>query len=214
MCKRLICLFLGVLILGFVVGAASGQPLQQDPGPDGIVSVEAENFDENIPREPHTWELITEVADGYVPPDGFSGGFAMQNTPTTLAGGSGRNDPADFLANSPRLDFQIEFVHTGIHYVWILGYGMDGNSDSLHSGLDGEHVATADRISLASGTLTWRNIAYEDPERIMIEVDTPGLHTFNLWMREDGATVDKIVLTTNPNFTTFFIIPSWLYSQA
>lgn len=30
---------------------------------------------------------------------------------------------------------------------------------------------------------------------------TPGVRTFNLWMREDGCTVDKIILTTNASFT-------------
>ena len=30
-----------------------------------------------------------------------------------------------------------------------------------------------------------------------INVATPGLHTLNLWMREDGLEVDKVVLTTD-----------------
>ena len=28
----------------------------------------------------------------------------------------------------------------------------------------------------------------------------PGVHTINLWMREDGCTVYKILLTTDPKF--------------
>ncbi|MHC4517760.1 MAG: hypothetical protein ACYTAS_04160, partial [Planctomycetota bacterium] len=199
MCRESIYLLFGVVVLGLATGSVNAQALQQDPGPDGIVSVEAENFDENVPNDPHTWELITEVADGFVPPDGFSGGFAMQSTPTTLAGGAGNN--TGYVENSPRLDYQIEFVHTGTHYVWVLGYGMDGNSDSLHSGLDGEAIDTADRIGGINGNYNWTNTAYQDPERIMFEVDTPGLHTLNIWMREDGSTVDKIVLTINPDYT-------------
>jgi len=186
-------------ILGFVAGITGAQPLQQDPGPDGIVSVEAENFDNNVPVDPHTWELITESADGFAPADGFSGGFAMQSTPTTLAGGAGVNE--GYAENSPHLDYLIEFTHTGTHYVWVLAYGMDGNSDSLHSGLDGEEIATADRIGGINLNYHWTNTAYQDPERIMFDVPTTGLHTLNIYMREDGSVVDKIVLTTNPDYT-------------
>ncbi|HCO95621.1 MAG TPA: hypothetical protein DIU00_17020, partial [Phycisphaerales bacterium] len=104
MCKELMYLISFVVVLGLAGNVAIADPYQQDTGPNGIVSIEAENYDEYTPRPPHTWELITESASGFSPPNGFSGGFAMQSTPTTPAGGAGPNDPADFLANSPRLD--------------------------------------------------------------------------------------------------------------
>ena len=201
MCRKLTYLIYLIPVLILTSVPAAADPFQQDLGPDGIVSIEAENFDENIPRPPHTWELITESASGFSPAGGFSGGYAMQSTPTTPAGGSGFNDPADFLANSPRLDYEINFLTTGTYYVWVLAWGLDGNSDSIHSGLDGQHVATADRITGFSNNYTWTNTAYEDPERIMFDVTSAGVHTLNIWMREDGSVVDKIVLTTNPNYT-------------
>ena len=201
MCKELMYLISFVVVLGLAGNVAIADPYQQDTGPNGIVSIEAENYDEYTPRPPHTWELITESASGFSPPNGFSGGFAMQSTPTTPAGGAGPNDPADFLANSPRLDYEVEFDQTGTYYVWVLAWGLDGNSDSMHSGLDGEAVATADRISGFSNNYTWTNTAYQDPERIMFDVTTAGLHTVNIWMREDGSVIDKIVLTTNPDYT-------------
>jgi len=200
MCRKLIFLIYFVLVLGLTGGPATADPYQQDIGPDGIVSIEAENFDENTPRPPHTWELITESASGFSPPGGFSGGFAMQSTPTTPAGGAGPDTPADFLANSPRLDYEVNFLKTGTYYVWVLAWGLDGNSDSMHSGLDGEAVATADRISGFNNNYTWTNTAYQDPERISFDVTTTGVHTVNIWMREDGSVIDKIVLTTNPNY--------------
>jgi hypothetical protein len=200
MSKKLMYLNL-VLVLVLTGAPAIADPFQQDPGPDGIVSMEAENFDENTPRPPHTWELITESASGFSPPGGFSGGFAMQSTPTTPAGGAGPDAPADFLANSPRLDYEVNFVKTGTYYVWVLAWGLDGNSDSLHSGLDGEAIATADRISGFNNNYRWTNTAYQDPERIMFDVTSTGVHTVNIWMREDGSVIDKIVLTTNPDYT-------------
>jgi hypothetical protein len=200
MCRKLTCLIYLILVLVLTGVPAIADPFQQDPGPDGIVSIEAENFDENIPQPPHTWELITESASGFAPPGGFSGGFAMQSTPTTPAGGDGF-DPPDYLTRSPRLDYEVNFLKTGTYYVWVLAWGLDGNSDSLHSGLDGEAIATADRISGFSGNYTWTNTPYQDAERVSFDVTTAGLHTVNIWMREDGSVIDKIVLTTNPNYT-------------
>ncbi|KKK75426.1 hypothetical protein LCGC14_2873840, partial [marine sediment metagenome] len=48
MSKKLMYLFSVVLVLVFATGVESADPFEQDPGPDGIVSVEAENFDDNI----------------------------------------------------------------------------------------------------------------------------------------------------------------------
>ena len=35
----------------------------------------------------------------------------------------------------------------------------------------------------------------------IVNVATTGVHTVNLWMREDGFVADKLVVTTNANFT-------------
>ncbi|MHC4172535.1 MAG: hypothetical protein ACYST5_06285 [Planctomycetota bacterium] len=66
MCKKLIHLASFVLVLGLAVGVADAQPLNQDPGPDGIVSVEAEHFDDNVEVGGHKWELTG-------PTGGFTG---------------------------------------------------------------------------------------------------------------------------------------------
>jgi len=71
MLKKLIYLVSFVLVAGLVGGVASADPLHQDPGPDGIVSVEAENFDENVPQSGVEW---VEVG----PTEGFTGTAGMQ----------------------------------------------------------------------------------------------------------------------------------------
>jgi hypothetical protein len=190
-------LILLVPVLGLCTGVANGDGFLQDPGPDGIVSMEAEKFDKNTPQGGHTWDFITS-------PAGFSGAGAMQAMPNT---GAGPNAAADYLANSPRLDFKVIFEKAGTHYIWVRAYAPDeaaqpsGNNDSLHAGLNNQAIATSDRISGFGASYTWTNTAYQDPERIMFDVPSAGPHTVNIWMREDGAIVDKIVLTTNPNYT-------------
>ena len=35
----------------------------------------------------------------------------------------------------------------------------------------------------------------------VVNVTTPGKHVFNIWMREDGTVIDRIILTTNSGYT-------------
>jgi len=199
MTKSLIYWVSLVLLLGPTEGMPNTVPLQQDPGPDGIVSVEAENFDRNTPMPSHTWELITVVEGGFAPPGGFSGGVAMLATP---GGSDGRgNINAGYPTGSPRLDYEVNFKKTGTHYIWILGWCSDSYANSIHSGLNGEEIATANNIGLAIGTYEWTSTSWNDATRRSFEVTSLGIHTLNIWMREDGAVVDKILLTTNPDYT-------------
>ena len=47
---------------------------------------------------------------------------------------------------------------------------------------------------------TWTNLDTKD-KRVTVGILTPGPYTFNVWMRDDGLYIDKIVLTTDPDFT-------------
>jgi hypothetical protein len=199
MCKKMTYLITFVLVLGLATGVESADPFEQDPGSDGIVSIEAENFDDNILKGASYWEFVTSTVV-FTPADGFSGGGAMQSMPDTLLGGGAGFDTG-YGENAPRLDYQVNFTKTGTHYVWIFAYGMDGNSDSCHAGLDGEETPLSNRMSGWSNSYNWDNDRYERPERSQIDITTAGLHVLNIFVREDGLTVDKIVLTTNPNYT-------------
>ncbi len=188
-----------VLALSLIAGTATAaDPFRQDTGPDGIVSMEAENFDDNVPNPPHEWIFVTE-------PAGFSGEGAMQNTPADPGGGVGMD--TDYVENSPRLDFQVNFVKAGTHYIWLRGYGQDGNSDSCHAGLDGEAQPGGYRFWSFSAAYTWLNVTDGTPARRTLEVPSTGVHTVNVWMREDGCIIDKIVLTTNPDYTPIGVGP-------
>jgi hypothetical protein len=176
------------LVVGLSVGAVNADPLQQDPGPDGIVSVEAENYDANVEVGGHAWVLTGSTG-------GFTGTAGMW-APNGQGGGG-----SDYAANSERLEYEINFVKTGTHYVWILAWGASGTDDSCHAGLDGEATPLSDNLSGWSGDYEWNNSRYQRPERAQIEITSTGPHTLNIWVREDGLIIDKIVLTTNPNFT-------------
>ncbi len=195
MSKKLIYLASFVLLLGLAVSVTGAEPLLQDPGPDGIVSVEAENFDENTPQGSYMWQFATDIA-------GFCGTGFMRAMPAGGGEPTGGNRNLDYVARSPRLDFEVNFIKTGTHYVWVRGYIIGGNDDSAHVGLDGE-APTSDRMQTGSteDTWEWSNGRRENLGLATIDVADAGVHTINVWMREDGWRFDKIVLTTNPDYT-------------
>ena len=101
-------------------------------------------------------------------------------------------------------------VKTGLHYFWFRG--SDGGGDSLNAGIDGDspsftmnNMAEPDccgtRLVPGGVSFTWVNgIDLTLAGRAQFEVTTQGVHTINIWMREDGQIVDKFLITTDPNF--------------
>ncbi|MEO0468096.1 MAG: Ig-like domain-containing protein [Bacteroidota bacterium] len=172
---------------------SSCQFVQQN---DGLVVMEAENFQANTAQGGKSFVQTIDLA-------GFSGDAAMTTTPN-----SGTNQNSGYEANSPRLDFRIQFVQSGTHYIWLRTHSQgSGGDDSFHAGLNGIGSASADRISANSSSFIWGNGTMDGPVA-SVDVPAAGIHTFNLWMREDGATVDKIILTTDPNYTPSGIGPN------
>ena len=168
----------------FATPEASAAGYQQDAS-TGLVSIELENFDTNLPQGNHAWSTI---ASGDA-----SGGSAMLATPNT-----GTNNNTGFETASPRLDYRVNFTRVGTHYIWIRGQGASVD-DSVHVGLNGTAQATSDRVT-GFITTAWRwSGDTMDTARATIEVTAPGEQVVNLWMREDGTQVDKIVLTTDPS---------------
>ena len=150
---------------------------------NGLVALEAEDYDANFPRSGHQW------VDRAV--SGSSGTGTLAAMPDI----GGAYD-VNYVKDSPRLDYSINFVRTGIHYVWIRAQRESGNGDSLHVGLDNTPVSSGHRMTISSSNrLDWSN-RNMGRERVVIDVPTVGEHTLNIWMREDGAIIDKVVLTT------------------
>ncbi|MHC4507157.1 MAG: hypothetical protein ACYTFI_28085, partial [Planctomycetota bacterium] len=171
------------------VPAAGSILYRQDPGPDGLVLIEAEDFSSKADAGAHRWEPVTS-------PKGFRGKGAMKASPDQGTRPAGNEAPA----NSPRLDYRIEFVRTGRHYLWVRMYGADKDGDSCHAGIDGK-VTVADFMATVVREYSWVGRLDYARTRGRFDVPTPGTHTVNVWMREDGTIVDAIAVTTNPKWT-------------
>jgi len=167
-------------------GASTGY--QQDPGPDGLLVFEAEHFDSRVSQSSHDW-TTTSSADA-------SGSVALFAGPN-----NGAFIDTGYVTTSPRADFRVNFVKTGVHYLWVRGRADSGSDDSFHMGIDGQAVTSADRMTVhAESTFSWSRVTMDGPVA-SVPVASAGVHMINLWMREDGTIIDKILLTSSANFT-------------
>ena len=104
----------------------------------------------------------------------------------------------NYASISPRLDYFIKFEHSGIHYLWGRGHaGGDTASDAFHAGLDGFALAEAMNISF-DGTDEWKwSDTTATRQLAVINIPQPGVHVLNIWVKETGFVLDKLVLTTD-----------------
>ena len=189
---------IGAMVAARDAAAAPGDPFQQ--ASDGLVSIEAEHYDANVPNGGQSF-----VASS---PAGASGNAALTASPNSDVV---RN--TGYAASSPRLEYRVNFVKTGTHYIWARGIGTTPGDDSVHAGLDGAEVASSDRIANFGAGWTWSRDTMDGPVAT-VNVATAGVHVVNVWMREDGFIIDKLVITTDPSFAPSALGPAESARQA
>jgi hypothetical protein len=153
---------------------------------NGQVVIEAEHFAQNVARDGWSWQPETALG-GYV-----GEGYIAARPDTD------RQFITDFTTTSPELHYTINFTDTGTYYVWLRGYAPNGAGDSVYLGLDGPSANVL--TGLTPRMWDWANTGTQS-NPVTIEITQPGLHTFHLWQREDGIRLDRILLTTNNQYT-------------
>ena len=107
---------------------------------------------------------------------------------------------------SPELRYSNVYVPTGgTYYIWTCGWGGSYEDDSVHMGYSDALQPTSDRISFfhpnywrwSGHTMDIVNGSYE-PARFTSVAS--GDRIFNVWMREDGLRIDRILLTRSSTF--------------
>jgi hypothetical protein len=161
-------------------------------GDDGFVVWEAEDYDRNPDG---LWFRDTERGAA-------SGGVSMVNY--NGAGGS---------ENATKLEYDILFTKTGTNIIWGRASCNDGNDDSVWLHLDGQRPPERD-ATVAPGTLAamsgfgsslnatygWGTGVQGGTAPMTFVINTPGLHTIGIATRENGAFMDKFVITTDRTF--------------
>ena len=149
---------------------------------DGLLVIEAENADQVINRSGHAWE------SGQAPPGAVGG-------EVSVVPDEGGSYSTSELGEAPELRFSVEFDQPGDYMVHVRGNPPDTSGDSLHLGLDGVAQVGSDNISGgAFGVWNWFSWTVGGPSAAILEVDTAGPHVVNVWAREDGISIDRIVL--------------------
>jgi len=149
----------------------------------GLLVIEAERFIELTAKNDQEWEVKNDLV-------GFSGdGYAAVNDENV------RID-TQYVANAPVMHYPVYFQTAGTYLIWNRGLGAHRKSDSFHIGLDGKENVTSDRLKVNRYQLGWRKGSM-DGQRAQLIVENEGYHTLDVYMREDGTALDKLVLTTD-----------------
>ena len=161
---------------------------------DGLVVIEAEHYSSRVDGSGRAtgWAWTDQAGNGSTG-DGYQ--EAAPQLDLTI------DDNVETV--SPGLSYQVHFDQTGTYYLWLRAWALDNRADSVHYGLDGMPVSRdySDAAVLPIGTgFAWWSVK-DGAGRPTIRVCSRGRHGVNLWMREDGARVDRILLTTNPGYT-------------
>ncbi|MDJ0702676.1 MAG: hypothetical protein QNJ46_05295 [Leptolyngbyaceae cyanobacterium MO_188.B28] len=154
----------------------------------GDIFIEAENYTASTAANGQKWRRINDKA--------ASGGTAVQ-----AGSDKGVVYPKQDLANSPRLDYTVNFDKAGVYYVWARGKGVGNlkDSDSVFFGLDGKVIDNSRGLKNFGLPYSWTNDSVGQSPVAVIKVTQPGEHTLNLWTREDGFVLDSLLLTQDAN---------------
>lgn len=116
-----------------------------------------------------------------------------------------------YTTYSPRMNYWVAFPQTGgtTWYVWVRGRGCGYNNDSIHVGLWEQQTPTAedmtgwDTCSSGVNGYVWKRIRVNSSNAYIVAAtdNTNGaFKRLNVWMREDGMRVDRVILAQNASY--------------
>jgi YD repeat-containing protein len=91
--------------------------------------------------------------------------------------------------------YPINVATPGAYTLWLRGYPTNAAGDSAYVGLDEQ---TVEVTGFAPGEWSWASEA-ANGETATLAIATTGVYTLNLFMREDGLRIDRLLLTTDTN---------------
>lgn len=105
-------------------------------------------------------------------------------------------DNAGLTTDGPRLDFDIYIEDAGDYYIFVRGWpgtSSAGTNDSIHAGIDGTPFTLSGYgFSGWNDTSQFEWLRWDSPVALSV-----GHHTINIWMREDGMVIDRLMMSTD-----------------
>ena len=156
-------------------------------GVSGTVVIEAEKFAQQTLGNPSSsvWAANVDVS-------GYTGSTALMIPNVGVNQG--------LTTNGPRLDYPVRLDAAGDYYIFVRGIphsSNTGGNDSVHAGVDGSAVTLTGTGLTSFGTTNYNWQRWGTPVTL-----TEGQHTLNIWMREDGMIIDRVMLSTDPNIVS------------
>jgi hypothetical protein len=103
-------------------------------------------------------------------------------------------------SESPELRYNN--VHVPVftnYYIWVCGRGGTPNDDSLHMGYADTAYGSSDRITgYHNDVWVWKSETMDGHRPWLAMVN--GERVVNVWMREDGMKIDRILLTRDSGY--------------
>ena len=216
------CLFLLVLPIS-AAQSSTIEPIASDAivfeEIDGLVAFEAEHFYKQEKSDIRAWHLSTGSRVVRLKPDpdgphvmGASGGAYLEILPDSrwthseelIRGKNFSNEPGKLAI----LSYQVYFNNPGRYHVWARVYSTGTEDNGMHFGLNGQWPESGQRWQTTKKE-EWQwdsrqrttEVHVGVPGQLYLDIPTPGQHIISVSMREDGAELDRILLTSDPQYT-------------
>ena len=142
--------------------------------------------------EAESFAINTRATDG-------SGQWEKQTDPAGFVGEGAMAVPdrgklhEAFTPSAARLDYSLNFASPGRYFLWVRATGNNDGGQSIYAGLGLKLEDWGRNLRTGFGRYAWtRSPAFK--------VKEAGPYLFSIWMREDGAMVDRFVITGSEAF--------------
>jgi hypothetical protein len=149
----------------------------------GMVVVEAEHAASLVDRRGASWQPRTDIA-------GATGDGLLHLSPNKNVWFDGTSGPEAL--------YPIMFHQTGTYMVWVRATAANHDDNSVRIGLNNAQAGVV--ATTSGGAWAWSSTLMDYQGRATLNVPAPGVYTLSLWGAEDGASVDRVLLTTNKGY--------------
>ncbi|MBC9868113.1 MAG: DUF5060 domain-containing protein, partial [Opitutae bacterium] len=186
---------------------------------DGLVAFEAEHFFKQETFGMRAWHLTTASRLVGLQPDpdgphvvGSSGGAYLEILPDSrwthneelIRGENFSNEPGKLAI----LSYKVHFNNPGRYHVWARVYSTGSEDNGIHFGLNGQWPESGQRWQTVKKR-AWQWDSRQRTEKVHVgvpgllylDIPSAGQHVINVSMREDGTELDRILLTSNSQYT-------------
>jgi hypothetical protein len=177
------------ILLAQLTGPVGPPPAYQESA--GLLVIEAEHYHAKTPG--------SGLAAGWSWSDLIDQGSAGDGYVKSLPEAGLSVDAPYIESNSPHLGYRVRFDTVGTYRLWLRGTGQ--LFEAVHYGLDGVSISSGDDAAVCDWDhFEWWSQRYDEVDVPKIAIGAPDSYTLDLWMRDDGTALDRLLLTTDHGY--------------